>query len=61
MSTPGIPASPSCADDFEADSLAADEAMRRIEAQALPVRGVEKVAVRSALGRTLAHDVVSRA
>jgi molybdopterin molybdotransferase len=59
MRTPGTPARPSCADGFELDSLAADEAMRRIEAQARPVRGFEKVAVRSALGRTLAQDIVS--
>jgi len=49
----------SCADDFDPDTLSAEEAEHRIEALIRPVGGCEKVAVRSALNRTLAENVYS--
>jgi molybdopterin molybdotransferase len=49
----------SCADDFDPDTLSAEQAEHRIEALIRPVGGCEKVAVRSALNRTLAEDLYS--
>jgi molybdopterin molybdotransferase len=49
----------SCADDFDPDTLSAEQAEHRIEALIRPVGGCEKIAVRSALNRTLAEDVYS--
>ena len=54
-----IPTQPSCADDVAPNTLSAEQAEQRIEALVVPVGGCEKVAVRSALNRTLAEDVVS--
>jgi molybdopterin molybdotransferase len=50
---------PSCSDDFDPAILAAEDAARRIEALVSPVPEYERVAVRSALDRTLAKDVYS--
>jgi molybdopterin molybdotransferase len=50
---------PSCADDFDPNSLAAEEALSRIETFITPIIDTERVAVRSALGRVLANDVLS--
>jgi molybdopterin molybdotransferase len=50
---------PSCSDDFDPTILAAEDAARRIEALVSPVPEYERVAVRSALDRTLAKDVYS--
>lgn len=50
---------PSCMDDFDPNSLLADEAVRRITNDIQPVTGFEKVALRSALNRVLYHDVIS--
>ncbi len=49
----------SCTDDFAADSLSAEEADSRISTLVDTVNGCEKVAVRSALDRTLGEDVYS--
>ena len=54
-----IPTQTSCADDFDPDTLSAEQAGHRIAALVRPVNGCEKVAVRSALNRTLAEDVYS--
>jgi len=50
---------PSCSDDFDPTTLRAEDAARRIEALVSPVTEYERVAVRSALDRTLAKDVYS--
>jgi molybdopterin molybdotransferase len=50
---------PSCADDYDPDSLPVPEALARIDQVVHPVAGVERVAVRAALDRILAEDVVS--
>ena len=50
----------SCADPFDPASLQADDARRRMLDAVTPVAGVERVALRSALGRVLAQDVQSR-
>ena len=44
---------PSCMDDFDPDSLLVDEATRRIQKLIQPLHGFEKIALRSALDRTL--------
>jgi len=49
----------SCADEFDPDSLPVDSALRRIETLIEPVTGLERVAVRAALGRVLAEEVKS--
>lgn len=49
----------SCGDNQTASALTVDEARKRIEAGAKPITGVEKVALRSALGRFLAEDLYS--
>ena len=50
-----------CCDDGHAGpALKLAEARERILAEAHPVRGAEMLAVRSALGRVLGADVVSR-
>ncbi len=54
-----IKTAPSCADDREPGILSVSEARRRI-LQALPeLRGEERIALRSALGRVLSRDIVS--
>lgn len=49
----------SCADDYDPESLSVVQALRRIDKIAASVRGFECVALRSALGRVLAEDVMS--
>lgn len=49
----------SCLSDYDPDALPVDHAKRIIGAFLEPVRGVERVAVRAALGRVLAEDVIS--
>ena len=51
---------PSCDDDFDPNSLTCAEAQARIAAHVQPLREVEYVALRTALGRVLAHPIVSR-
>ena len=50
---------PSCANDIETGVLSVDEARRRILADITPLTALEKVALRAALGRILAEDVIS--
>ncbi len=50
---------PSCADDFDADALLIGQARERILENISPVAGVERLAIREALGRVLAEDVIS--
>jgi len=50
---------PSCMDDFDPNSLLVEQALARIDDTIQPIEGFEKVAIRSALGRTLAEDVLS--
>src|SRR5210317_211262 len=49
-----------CADGHEGPALKLADALARILAEVQPVDGNETLAVRSALGRVLAVDVVSR-
>jgi len=47
-------------EDFDPNSLLADEATRRIETAVTTVQGYEHVALRNALGRVLAEDIRSQ-
>jgi molybdopterin molybdotransferase len=49
----------SCADDYDPNSMPVDRARELIRRFLHPVRAVERVNVRQALGRTLAGDIVS--
>ncbi len=49
----------SCADDYDPDSMPVDRARALIRTFLHPVTTVERVAIRSALGRVLAADVTS--
>ncbi len=49
----------SCLDDYDPDALAVADAQRVIERFVRPVEAVERVALRAALGRVLASDVIS--
>lgn len=59
MSQNRLETSASCQGDYDPDSLPVDEAVARVRASLKPIGGVEQVALRSALGRTLAQDVQS--
>lgn len=59
MQTKPIPHTPSCADDVDTKSLRVSEARQRILAAISPVSDTEKLAIRTALGRILATDIVS--
>jgi len=50
---------PSCMDDFDPNSLLVEQALARIDETIQTIEGFEKVAIRSALGRTLAEDILS--
>jgi molybdopterin molybdotransferase len=50
---------PSRADDTEAGILSVDEARQRILSDITPITAMEKIALRTALGRVLAEDVIS--
>lgn len=54
-----IPSRPSCADDKDTESLSVDEARRRILAEVTPIATTHKIALRDALGRTLAEPIIS--
>lgn len=54
-----LPANPGCGTGHDAQSLTLDEALIRLRQALRPVAAVESVAVRSALGRVLARDIVS--
>jgi len=49
----------SCADDYDPNSMPVDKAREFIRAFLQPVGGTERVAIRAALGRVLAEDVIS--
>ncbi|MEN8129818.1 MAG: gephyrin-like molybdotransferase Glp [Pseudomonadota bacterium] len=59
MNDSRIQTAPSCRDDHDPASLPVQLALARIESALNPIRGFEKVATRSALGRVLAQDVSS--
>jgi molybdopterin molybdotransferase len=48
----------SCLDDYDPNALRVDKAREAIRACLTPVTGIERVAIRSALGRVLAQDIV---
>ena len=50
---------PSCVDDTEAGVLSVAEARQRVLADITPITAMEKMALRTALGRVLAEDVTS--
>jgi len=54
-----IPVQPSCADDRDSQSLSVGEARSRILSDVVPVAMAQRVALRTALTRTLAEPVVS--
>jgi hypothetical protein len=53
------PKKPSCCDDYDPNSLNVDQARERILAVISTVDGIERLALRSALDRVLAEDIVS--
>ena len=59
MSNNASRAGASCCDDYDPNSLPFAEALSRVESLATPVTAVERVAVREALGRILARDILS--
>ncbi|MGR9090144.1 MAG: molybdopterin molybdotransferase MoeA [Gammaproteobacteria bacterium] len=59
MTKPTITADPNCEDDYDTASLTCDEALRQILDRVQPVRETETLPVREALGRVLAHALVS--
>jgi len=54
-----VNADPGCMDDFDPESISTNDARQRILAAVTPLKGLERVALRSALGRVLAEDVCS--
>lgn len=48
-----------CFSDYDPDALPVEKAQQIVREFVTPIDAVEKVALRSALGRVLAHDVVS--
>lgn len=59
MSKAGTAPAVGTACDFDPKSLSVDEALRKIDAIVQPVAEVEQVALRDALGRILAADLIS--
>lgn len=59
MSSPTLPVDPSCADDFDPNSLPVDAALARIDALVETLPGTEKLALRTALDRVLAEPIVA--
>jgi molybdopterin molybdotransferase len=49
----------SCADDYDPNSMPVDQARELIQRFLAPIRGIERCAIRTALGRILAEDVIS--
>ncbi|MPZ42005.1 MAG: molybdopterin molybdenumtransferase MoeA [Betaproteobacteria bacterium] len=49
----------SCTDDYDPNSLPVDQARALIRRFLAPIRGIERCAIRTALGRILAADVTS--
>lgn len=59
MQTEKIAYQASCADDVDQDSLPVAEALRRVLSAIHPIADYEKLALRDALGRILAEDIIS--
>ncbi len=59
MSTPSLAEVVSCLSGYDPDALPVEQAQQIIREFVTPVQAVEKVALRSALDRVLAHDIVS--
>lgn len=59
MSTPSLAEVVSCLSAYDPDALPVAQAQQIIREFVTPVQAVEKVALRSALDRVLAHDIVS--
>jgi len=59
MLTDKLEQQPSCADSCDPGTLGVEEARQRILADITPLSGVEKLALRNALGRILAEDAIS--
>ncbi|MCL4746328.1 MAG: molybdopterin molybdotransferase MoeA [Burkholderiaceae bacterium] len=57
--SPTLSQAVSCLDDYDPDALRVADARRVIERFVSPVEAVERVALRAALGRVLAADVIS--
>ena len=57
MNQPTVPFDPSCMDEYDPASLPVEEALRRIDLEVQCISGVERVALRSGLGRILAQPV----
>lgn len=58
LPTPSISAL-SCADDYDPDSMPVDKARQFIRTFVSPVIGTERLAIRDALGRVLAENIIS--
>jgi len=54
----GILKTVSCLDDYDPDALRVDKAIEAIRACLSPVAATERIAIRQALGRVLAEDIV---
>lgn len=59
MQTKKIHYQTSCADDVDNESLRVEEARQRILSAITPISDYEKLALRDALGRVLAEDIIS--
>ncbi|MCX7160200.1 MAG: molybdopterin molybdenumtransferase MoeA, partial [Proteobacteria bacterium] len=58
MNTPSIAKVVSCMDGYDPNALHVDKAVEAIRQCLVPVTGIERVAVRAALGRVLAERIV---
>ncbi len=58
MNTPSIAKVVSCMDGYDPNALHVDKAVEAIRQCLVPVTGIERVAVRAALGRVLAEGIV---
>ena len=58
MNTPSIAKLVSCMDGYDPNALHVDKAVEAIRQCLVPVTGIERVAVRAALGRVLAEGIV---
>ena len=54
-----IQTAPSCADDYDPESLSVDVALHTIKASAAPIKDYEQVALKNALHRVLAENLKS--
>ncbi len=59
MSEQTVTPDPSCADDFDPNSLSVIEALARIDTAVSPIRGYQKLALRDALDRVLVEAIDS--